>query len=337
MSHKLVGVGIIGCGNIGADHVDRVAHQVSGSRVAALFDVASERAQELAASVGAVALATASEVIQHPDVDAIVIASPGEFHAALTLECIAAGKPVMCEKPLAPTVAECEAVVAAEQAAGQRLVQVGFMRRNDLGYRHMKENLDAGRIGEALILHCEHRNPDVPDSFTSEMSMTDSVIHEIDTARWLLGEEIVRVRVIAGKQTPNAASHLNDPQLVILESASGVLVSVEVFVNAKYGYDVRCEIVGSSGVTSLGTQDLGQYVSDVQRTVTMPGNWRIRFGDAYRAEIQDWIDGIRAGEARGANAFDGLCATVVAQAAVRAVLTGDTQDIPLLRKPSFYA
>ncbi len=185
MSNQLVRVGIIGCGNIGADHVDRVANQVSGSRVTALFDVATERAQELATKVGAVALATAPEVINHPDVDAVIIASPGEFHAALTLECIAAGKPVLCEKPLAPTVEECEAVVAAEQAAGRRLVQVGFMRRNDAGYRHMKENLDMGNIGEALILHCEHRNPDVPDSFTSEMSMTDSVIHEIDTARWM--------------------------------------------------------------------------------------------------------------------------------------------------------
>ena len=337
MSKQLVRVGIIGCGNIGADHVDRVANQVSGSRVTALFDVATERAQELATQVGAVALATASEVINHPDVDAVIIASPGEFHAALTLECIAAGKPVLCEKPLAPTVEECEAVVAAEQAAGRRLVQVGFMRRNDAGYRHMKENLDMGNIGEALILHCEHRNPDVPDSFTSEMSMTDSVIHEIDTARWLLGEEIVRVRVIAGKQTPNAAAHLNDPQLVILESESGVLVSVEVFVNAKYGYDVRCEIVGSSGVTSLGSQDLGQYVTNVQRNVTMPANWRIRFGDAYRAEVQDWINGIHAGEARGANSYDGLCATAVAQAAVRAVKTGQTVDVTVPEMPAFYA
>jgi len=337
MTTELVRVGIIGCGNIGADHIDRVANQISGARVTALFDVATDRVKELAAQVGAVALPTASEVINSPDVDAIIIASPGEYHAALTLECIAAGKPVMCEKPLAPTVEECEAVLAAEQAAGRRLVQVGFMRRNDVGYRHMKDNLTAGNIGEALILHCEHRNPDVPDSFTSEMSMTDSVIHEIDTARWLLGEEIVRVRVIAGKQTPNAASHLNDPQLVIMESQSGVIISVEVFVNAKYGYDVRCEIVGSNGVTSLGTQDLGQFVSDTRRTVTMPANWRVRFGDAYRAEIQDWINGIKAGEPRGANSFDGLAATLVAQAAVRAVKSGETVEVPVLEKPAFYA
>ena len=336
MPTELLRVGIIGTGNIGADHVDRVAHQISGARVTALFDVATDRVQELAGQIGAVAMATASHVINSSDVDAVIIASPGEFHAGLTLECIAAGKPVLCEKPLAPTVEECEAVIAAEQASGRRLVQVGFMRRNDVGYRHLKDNLNSGAIGEALILHCEHRNPDVPDSFTSEMSMTDSVIHEIDTARWLLDEEIVRVRVIAGKQTPNAASHLNDPQLVIMESESGVIVSVEVFVNAKYGYDVRCEVVGSNGFTSLGTQDLGQYVSDTRRSVTMPANWRIRFGDAYRAEIQDWVNGIAAGESRGANSFDGLCATHVAQAAVRAVTSGVTVEIPVLEQPAFY-
>ena len=336
MATELLRVGVIGTGNIGADHVDRVANQVSGARVTALFDVATERAAELAGQVGAVAMPTASEVISSPDVDAIIIASPGEFHAPLTLECIAAGKPVLCEKPLAPTVEECESVIAAEQASGRRLVQVGFMRRNDAGYRHMKNNLSSGAIGEALLLHCEHRNPDVPDSFTSQMSMTDSVIHEIDTARWLLGEEIVRVRVISGKQTPNAAPHLHDPQLVIMESQSGVLVSVEVFVNAKYGYDVRCEVVGSSGVTSLGSQDLGNFVSDTRRTVTMPANWRIRFGDAYRAEIQDWINGIAAGQVRGANSFDGLCATHVAQAAVRAVTSGTTVEVPVLEQPAFY-
>lgn len=337
MTIQLIRVGIIGCGNIGADHIDRVAHQISGARVTALFDVATERVQELAAQVGAVAMATASEVITSPDVDAIIIASPGQFHAALTIECIAAGKPVLCEKPLAPSVEECEAVLAAEQAAGRRLVQVGFMRRNDVGYRHMKANLNAGHIGDALILHCEHRNPDVPDSFTSEMSMTDSVVHEIDTSRWLLDEEIVRVRVIAGKQSPLAAKHLNDPQLVIMETQSGVIISVEVFVNARYGYDVRCEIVGSNGVTSLGAQDLGQFVSNTQRNVTMPANWRVRFSDAYRAEIQDWINGIQAGEPRGASAFDGLAATVVANAAVQAVKTGETVEIPVLEKPAFYA
>ncbi len=336
MATELLRVGVIGTGNIGADHVDRVAHQISGARVTALFDVATDRAKELADQIGAVAMSTASNVINSADVDAIIIASPGEYHAPLTLECISAGKPVLCEKPLAPTVEECDAVIAAEQASGRRLVQVGFMRRNDAGYRHMKDNLASGAIGEPLILHCEHRNPDVPDSFTSEMSMTDSVIHEIDTARWLLSEEIVRVRVIAGKQTPNAASHLNDPQLVIMESQSGVIVSVEVFVNARYGYDVRCEIVGSNGFTSLGVQDLGQYVSDTRRTAVMPANWRIRFGDAYRAEIQDWVNGITMGQPRGANSFDGLCATHVAQAAVRAVKSGATVEIPVLEQPDFY-
>jgi myo-inositol 2-dehydrogenase/D-chiro-inositol 1-dehydrogenase len=169
------------------------------------------------------------------------------------------------------------------------------------------------------------------------MSMTDSVIHEIDCARWLLSEEIVRVRVIAGRQSPNAAHHLRDPQLVILESESGVIVSVEVFVNARYGYDVRCEVVGSDGYTYLGSQDLGQYVSNTQRYVTLPANWRIRFGDAYRAEIQDWVNGIRVGKPKGANSFDGLCATAVAQAAVLAVTSGDEVDIPVLERPSLYA
>jgi myo-inositol 2-dehydrogenase/D-chiro-inositol 1-dehydrogenase len=135
-------------------------------------------------------------------------------------------------------------VLAAEVASGRRLVQVGFMRRFDAGYLRMKAALDSGAIGGALLLHCIHRNPAVPPAFTSDLALTDSVIHEIDAARWLLGEEIVGTTVVRTRRGPFAAGHLADPQLVLLVTGSGVVVEVEVFLNCRYGYDVRCEIVG---------------------------------------------------------------------------------------------
>jgi myo-inositol 2-dehydrogenase/D-chiro-inositol 1-dehydrogenase len=286
--------------------------------------------------VGARSLPSARAVIEDDAVDAIIVASPAEFHAELSLLSIAAGKPVLCEKPLAPTNDECQIVVDAELEKGRRFVSLGFMRRYDAAYRHLREQLDGDKIGIPLHLRCVHRNPDVPPTFTSEMSMTDAVIHEIDCARWLLGEEISSVRVISGKSTPDAPHGLRDPQLVIMESTSGVLVSVEIFVAAQFGYDVRCEVSGSRGFSSMGYQDLGDYVSVAGRHSPFSPNWRVRFGEAYRLEIQDWVNGLAVGEIRGANAFDGLAATTVAQAGVQAVRTGDIVPVHLPTRPSLY-
>ena len=208
--------------------------------------------QQVAAEIGgATVFDDGYALIESDDVDAVLIASIAETHAAFTLACIAAGKPVLCEKPLAPTTAECEQVLEAEVALGRRLVIVGFMRRQDPGYRQVKASLDGGAIGDALILHNVHRNPTVPDSFTSFMTMTDSIIHEIDTSRWLLGEELASVQVIPPRRTAHAAAHLQDPQFAVFTTESGVLVTAEFFANCQYGYDVRCELVGSEGTASL--------------------------------------------------------------------------------------
>src|SRR5215213_2133248 len=143
---------------IGTEHVRRLAGQVAGSRVAAVFDVATERATALAGEVGARAHTSWTDLVDDPGVDAVLIASPGDLHAEQVLACLAAGRPVLCEKPLATTAGDALKVVQAEVAAGRRLVQVGFMRRYDAGYRDVKAAVDAGTIGEPLLAHAVHRN-----------------------------------------------------------------------------------------------------------------------------------------------------------------------------------
>src|SRR5205823_8171893 len=158
------------------------------------------------------------------DVDAVVVTTSGPTHEAFVLAAIEQGKPVFCEKPLAPTTEACRRILDAEMARGRRLVQVGFMRRYDAGYRAMKETLDAGTLGAPLVLHCAHRNAAAPPGFTSDMVINDSAIHEIDLARWLLGEEIVAAQVLRPRRTRQAGDDLQDPQLLILESAGGAMV-----------------------------------------------------------------------------------------------------------------
>lgn len=330
-----VRIGVIGTGNIGAYHVDTVTDRVAGAEVAAVFDVAADRAAEVAERAGARVLDSAEAVVDDPTVDAVVVASPGDLHAAQVLACIARGKPVLCEKPLAPTTAACLTVLDAEAAHGSRLVQLGFMRRHDPAYLDLKQVLDRGEIGEALMVHCVHRNAGVHDYFTSDMSLTDSVVHEMDTTRWLLGEEITAVTVVAGRQSPHAA--ITDPQLVLFETASGVLVDVESFVHARYGYEVRCELVGSEGVATVDLPAHGTVTGSAGRGLRVAPGWRERFDAAYHAELQAWVHGVRTCRFHGATAWDGYAATAVAEAGLRARAEGRRVAVELVDRPAFYA
>ncbi|HEY8339160.1 MAG TPA: Gfo/Idh/MocA family oxidoreductase [Egibacteraceae bacterium] len=332
-----VGVGVIGTGDIGTYHARRLARRIAGARVAAVCDVAADRAAAVAAEVGARVCPDAETVIADAAVDAVVIASPGPTHAGLVQACLAAGKPVLCEKPLATTTADAAAVLAAEAAGGRRLVQVGFMRRYDRGYRAVKAALDAGEVGAPLVVHCVHRNVAAPPWFTSEMLPLDSVIHEIDAARWLLGSEIVAATVHTPRPSPLAAPGLQDPQLVTLETAAGAIVQVEMFVNARSGYEVRCEVVGSEGSVALEHAADAWLSRDRTRGRRLPGDWKARFDDAFQAELQAWVDAVAAGAPPpGASAWDGCAATAVATACVEALRSGQRTEVALPERPALY-
>jgi myo-inositol 2-dehydrogenase/D-chiro-inositol 1-dehydrogenase len=330
-------IGVIGTGNIGTDHVRRLSAEVAGARVAAVYDLDTERAATVAAGVGARTHADAVDVIVDPAIDAVVIASPGDTHADLVLACLAAEKPVLCEKPLATTGDAALKVVAAEAAYGRRLVQVGFNRRYDPGYLELEATLRSAGVGEVLVLHCIHRNPAAPPGFTSDMVLTDSVIHEIDTARWLLGQEITAVRVVPTRRSPNAAGDLLDPQVVLLETDAGVVVDIEVFVNCRYGYDVRCEVVGAAGTVALDSPGTGTLTRDGVRGLHIAADFRERFGPAYRAELQHWVDGVRAGATGGPSAWDGYAATVVAECCVESLSSGRRTTVAVADRPALYA
>jgi len=330
-------VGIIGTGLIGEDHGRKLVNVINGSTVVAVTDVNRARAEEVATGLGGAAVFdNGLDLIRSSLVDAVLVTSIGPTHAEYVLACIAAGKPVMCEKPLAPTVPECEQILAAEVAYGKRLVIVGYMRRYDAGYRQVKGALEAGTIGDALILHNVHRNATVGEAYTSFMTMTDSMIHEVDTTRWLLGEEITSVQVIPPKRTPKAFPHLQDPQFAVFGTESGILSTVEFFANCQYGYDVRCELVGSEGIATMTNPRLASTITAGTLAETVPADWRQRFGAAYTAELQAWITGLQGGESVGPSAWEGYAATKVVEVGVEAVKTGARMDIDYIAKPDLY-
>lgn len=308
-----VRVGIIGTGVMGADHARTLRDAVPGATVEAVSDAFTSRA----ASVGVRVVHDPHALIKDPDIDAVLVASSDATHEEFVLACLAVGKPALCEKPLASDVAGCRRIVTAEADLGRRLISVGFMRRYDPGYVALKRSLDAGDLGAPLLLHCVHRNVSAPDWFGADMVITNSAGHEIDITRWLLGDEIAAVTVYR----PGRSAALADPVLLVFETVSGVVVDTEVFVNAGYGYDVRCELVGDHGRATAS----GAVTAD----------WRDRFADAYRLELTDWVDGVRAGEARGASAWDGYVASSVAHAGVAALTTGRA-TVELPAKPVLY-
>jgi myo-inositol 2-dehydrogenase/D-chiro-inositol 1-dehydrogenase len=330
-------IGVVGAGQMGRYHVERLAGSVPNAEVVAVSDVFAEGARQVAERVGARAYADGHELIADDQVQAVLIASPGPTHEEFTLACLAADKPVLCEKPLAPTIDACLRVLEAEAAKPRRLIQVGFMRRYDDGFRALKAATDSGQVGRPLLLHCRHRNADIPPGFTSDMMITDSVVHDIDVTRWLLGREIVAATVYKARPSSLAPEGLQDPQMVMLETSDGVLVDVESFVTCQFGYDIRYELVGESGTIALGEHAGVQVRSEGRHHGPIPADYRERFGAAYQNELQEWVSGVRRGEVTGPSAWDGYATTAVAEAAVESLTKGGRVAVELVERPALYA
>lgn len=169
----MVNVGIVGLGRMGSDHLERLRSQVSSAKIAGIFDQDAQRCAQLHEAYGYRVFEDFRALVTNEDVDAVLIASPAHLHAEQVVECIAVGKPVLCEKPLAGTSGEALNVVQAEIARGRRLVQLGFMRRFDAAFQGLKAAVASGQVGVPLLMHCIHRNPSVRPGYISMNALND--------------------------------------------------------------------------------------------------------------------------------------------------------------------
>ena len=188
-----VRVGVIGTGMIGQDHIRRITQVVSGGAITAVTDVDAARAASAAAALTGVTVhPSGRDLIADPAVDAVLVTSWGADPRRARADRDRRGQAGVLREAAGHHARRRWAIMKAEVAAGRRLVQVGFMRRYDAGYRALKAAVDDGAIGTPLLMHCAHRNASAPPyGFTTEMMISDSAIHEIDLVRWLFGEEIV--------------------------------------------------------------------------------------------------------------------------------------------------
>ena len=319
-------IGIIGTGVMGAFHAQLLHGEVSGATVTAVADPDPERAGAAAAAVGAIALSEPRELIAHPEVDAVLIASPDFLHAEQTLACIAAGKPTLCEKPLSYSVEEADRVLVAHRAAvgdGIPLVHQGFMRRFDPGYVEQKRVVASGAHGRPVMVHSIGRGVASGPGATDETVIFNSAIHDLDLVPWLLDSPVTEVSWQAPETPSSTGGGLRDPFLILLRTADGALSTVEVFLNARYGYDMRCEVVCETGAVSITEPHRVSVSTGLTSRTGIPEDFRPRFAEAYRLELQEWVTALREGRAPTlASVEDGAAAIRVAAAAVASMRAG---------------
>lgn len=334
-----VRIGVIGTGAIGRDHARRIQQVLAGGEITALSDVNRASAEAVRTEIApkAAVFATGEELIASASVDAVLVTSWGTTHEQYVLAAIAAGKPCFCEKPLATTAEGAKRIVDAEVRAGRRLVQVGFMRRYDAGYVALKQAVET-RTGAPIMVHAAHRNPTVPEAYITPMAIHDTLIHEIDVFRWLLDDDYVSARVIFPRKAARAHGKLRDPQVVVLETAKGVVIDVEVFVNCHYGYDIQCEVVGEDGIARLPEPMAVRMRLGAKLQNDILTDWKDRFVAAYDVELQDFLKAAARGTASGPTSWDGYMAAVTSDACVAAQgREGEAVAIPHPARPALYA
>ncbi len=331
MKKDKIRVGIIGAGGtIGRFHTHLLAEVVPGAEVVLLQDIRPEVCGDQSKRWNLSTCRDGNELIHSPEVEAVVIASWDETHADYVRECLAAGKPVFCEKPLATNVEDAIDVLEAAKRSPKASVQVGFMRRFDPYYVELKAALDSGDYGAPLMMHCVSRTPAVDNRHTSEMHVTNIVIHEIDCCRWLLGEDLLKGQMVWGRSTGFAKPGLADPQLALMWSQSGVLIDVEAAANAHYGYEIGCEVVCEKGTLTLGQPPslVTRFKGGYQSSIT--ASWQDRFAVAYEEELSHWIEGLHKEEGTSNNApgvEDGFQACLTADALLRSIKSKQIEQI----------
>lgn len=335
----MFGLCVIGVGRAGLVHAANIQHRIEQAELVALCDV---NAEELARVGGQLAVerrySDYREALRDPKVEAVAIAAPVFVHREIACEAAARGKHIFLEKPMALSLAECEAINEAVAQAGVTL-QIGFMRRFDAAFLEAKELLDSGQMGRVMIIKSTGRGPGLPPAWIYDVKKSNGILaevnsHDFDSVRWLVGSDIVRVHAEgANFKCENVrGSHPDfyDNAVVSLRFADGTLGLIDGTCPAHYGYDARVEILCESGVLFIGgVGDRGvMQVTREGRIVTRAvDSWRTLFRDAYLAEMEHFIECIREGTTPRATGLDGLKAVEAVVAANLSIQRGEPMEV----------
>jgi len=249
-----IGIGIVGAGRMGSIHARLIARSVPEARLAGIADLNLDAARRLAGEVGdPPVFGSLDDLLAAPRLDAILIAISSNRHLEAIRAAAAAGRDILCEKPIALTMAETVAAIAAADAAHVRL-QVGFMRRWDPDYARAKARLASGALGRPILFKSLQFDAEPPpvsfaDPAVSGGIMVDMGIHEFDLARWLMGDEVSEVHAYGSSVAQPMLATVGDVDsaVVNLRFACGTIGTVEMARTNTYGEDVRTEVLATAG------------------------------------------------------------------------------------------
>ena len=323
-------IGIVGTGVMGAGHARFIRDSVDGAEVSALFDIDQNKVNQLADELKTVTLRTSNveDLMNSDEVDAIIIASPDNFHVQHLRLAMLAKKPTLCEKPLATNLDEARAVASEikeyEKACGKRMFHFGFMRRFDDAYRKARDLINSGNYGSPLYCRTTARNVSSVGVTTSGL-YTNIAVHDFDILRWLFKDEWVSVTSNYPKRSSLSPEGLNDPLVVIAKMKNGLMMVADIFAFNNYGYDVRTEVICEKGSIEIGIHGdvitRSNRIAGVGKGGEMDENWIPRFNDSYIAELRAWVETITTGKENSdlATVEDALAANEVCALGVASI------------------
>ena len=335
-----IGLAIIGAGRMGRNHARLIAAGVPELSIVAIGDVDGAAAVRLADEIGsATGFADPLAAIAAPGVDAVLIAVSSDQHRHVVEAAAAAGRDILCEKPLALDLAGTDAILAAVERAGVRL-QVGLMRRHDPDHVRARARIVAGDLGRLLLFSSRQYDRDPPppailDPRSGGGIMLDMGIHEFDSARFLMGSEVVEVQATGSVQVFEEAAAFGDVDtaVVSLRFASGAIGTVEMSRRVAYGEDVRTEVHGTDGSAFIGGLPIagGSAIGregGISWDATSPS--MPRFAPAYIDQARAFGRSIQNDEPVSPSGADGRAAFVIAMAASRALQEAGTVAVDVV-------
>ena len=331
---------LVGAGRAGMVHAFNFRHRLAEVQLVAMVDANEAMARERAAELEVpFVFDNIESALSQLDLDAICVATPTFTHAPIVIAAAQAGKHILCEKPMALTLDEADAMIAAARQADV-VLQIGFMRRFDPAFRAAKEQIEAGAIGDPIVIRTLTRGPGLPprwacDPATSIGMLAEVNSHDFDTIRWLAGGEFARVYTEAATfKAPELAEFpgFYDTAVVTTRLVNGALGIIDGCCPVGYGYDARAEVLGTAGVLFIGELREHALVRCTREDGVVTKQfraWAKRFEAGYLAEDEHFVHCIRTGESPLASGKDGRQALEGVLAATRSIQTGAPVSLPL--------
>ncbi|KGJ02834.1 myo-inositol 2-dehydrogenase / D-chiro-inositol 1-dehydrogenase [Paracoccus halophilus] len=328
-------IAVLGTGRIGRMHAENIASHPR-AKLAGVYDIHAPAAREVAAKLGVQEFESVEAVLGSSDVDAVLIATSTPTHADLIERSVAAGKAILCEKPIDLSLDRVNA--CATKIAGTDLpIMLGFVRRFDSGHAGVRRAIESGQIGDLHQVTITSRDPGMaPDDYieVSGGIFRDMTIHDFDMARFILAEEVTELTATGSRLVDPALMQRCDDYdtvTVVLKTASGKQAIITNSRRAVYGYDQRIEAFGSAGMAISENRPMDHVrlyaAAFTDRAAPLKNFFIDRYADAFAAEISAFVDAVEQGRPVPVGFEDGRQALILAEAAIRSVRENRTVKI----------